>query len=165
MEPSAKRRQQLNAAAARWRANHRKSSTTYAQKTDYAAQRRWAKNNIDKIRKYTREAYWRNPEKHRAKRREQNRLAFLADPEGVRATRRRYYRTMMEKRVGRPRPSSCEICHTPFKKQPHADHDHKTGHYRGWVCNRCNSVLGLVKDDVDVLRLLALWIKNSGLGD
>lgn len=47
----------------------------------------------------------------------------------------------------------CAICGTvdPGKTNWHADHDHKTGQKRGVLCHKCNTGLGLLKDDVDVL--------------
>ncbi len=40
------------------------------------------------------------------------------------------------------------------------DHDHKTGKIRGLLCNRCNRVLGMVKDDLNILTEM-----KSYLGD
>jgi hypothetical protein len=155
-----RRRAQINAAAARWRAKNPKASTLYARKTKYAAQKRWAAKNPEKVRKYVHAWYWRNPEKRRERQREINRAKRLADPVSVRSEKRRYYRAMMERRVGRPRPSKCELCDRPFTKQPHADHDHKTGTYRGWICGGCNSVLGIVHDNPALLRKMAKWVKH-----
>lgn len=33
-----------------------------------------------------------------------------------------------------------------------ADHDHKTGHIRGLLCHRCNTAIGLLRDDLALLR-------------
>lgn len=42
-----------------------------------------------------------------------------------------------------PKPSMCELC---AKEKPKCmDHDHNTGKFRGWLCNRCNTVLGFVE--------------------
>lgn len=40
---------------------------------------------------------------------------------------------------------ACGICGR-FFDQLVLDHDHKTGHIRGWLCNRCNLVLGALED-------------------
>ncbi|MBI1316395.1 hypothetical protein GC167_05985 [bacterium] len=40
----------------------------------------------------------------------------------------------------RPVPLSCEICDAESKLM--LDHDHCTGKVRGWLCNRCNSIIG-----------------------
>jgi hypothetical protein len=47
----------------------------------------------------------------------------------------------------------CAICGTTDsgKMDWHADHDHETGQKRGLLCHKCNTGIGLLKDDVDVL--------------
>lgn len=48
---------------------------------------------------------------------------------------------------------SCAICCT-IDSGPmdfHADHDHKTGKKRGVLCQKCNTGLGLLKDDIEIL--------------
>lgn len=48
----------------------------------------------------------------------------------------------------------CEIC----KREPHrwlvVDHCHKTLKIRGLICERCNTALGLLQDNVD-------WLENA----
>lgn len=46
---------------------------------------------------------------------------------------------------------ACEICDKTIK-QFHVDHCHKTGKFRGILCSNCNSGIGMLKDDVNVLR-------------
>jgi hypothetical protein len=47
----------------------------------------------------------------------------------------------------------CAICETedPGATNWHADHDHETGQKRGVLCHKCNTGLGLLKDDINVL--------------
>lgn len=49
----------------------------------------------------------------------------------------------------------CRICksETPNGRGWHADHDHKTGKFRGVLCSPCNTGLGMFKDDVRLLRI------------
>lgn len=56
-------------------------------------------------------------------------------------------------------PSICEVCSSSDRKIAF-DHDHDTGDFRGWLCTNCNSALGLVNDDVEVLEKLIEYIKN-----
>lgn len=47
----------------------------------------------------------------------------------------------------------CAICRIPlaFGAKPCADHDHATGKFRGVLCARCNSGLGMFKDNIPYL--------------
>lgn len=46
-------------------------------------------------------------------------------------------------------PTNCEICNTDIKRKKGStvDHNHKTGAIRGYLCNRCNTLLGKMGDD------------------
>lgn len=47
----------------------------------------------------------------------------------------------------------CGICQqTPGIKGLAVDHCHETGHVRGLLCGRCNTAIGLMRDDPDILR-------------
>ena len=58
----------------------------------------------------------------------------------------------------RPKPKICEICGR--KGTIHFDHDHKSGKFRGWICYRCNSIIGLAKDDYKILYKILKYIKT-----
>jgi hypothetical protein len=45
----------------------------------------------------------------------------------------------------------CAICKVGSARW-HTDHNHATGKVRGILCNACNMGIGLLKDDVTVLR-------------
>lgn len=49
--------------------------------------------------------------------------------------------------------NKCAICGTedPGATNWHADHDHKTGQKRGILCQKCNTGLGLLQDDINIL--------------
>lgn len=64
-----------------------------------------------------------------------------------------------ELEAGRSRSHRCEVCYIVGKVD--FDHCHKDGHFRGWICRRCNLVLGLVKDDQTLLRNLALYLDTN----
>ena len=86
-----------------------------------------------------------------------------ADPKGqkVRVARWRAKReAKLTEIAGRPRPSVCELCHST--EYPIVfDHCHAHGHFRGWICDQCNKVLGLVKDKPDLLRAMAQYLENN----
>jgi len=41
------------------------------------------------------------------------------------------------------------------------DHCHDKGHFRGWICDRCNKTLGLVYDDIDLLKKLISYLEAT----
>lgn len=56
----------------------------------------------------------------------------------------------------RPKPDRCELC---GKIGPVVfDHCHDSGKFRGWICTSCNSALGLVKDNVQLLQSMAAYL-------
>jgi len=63
--------------------------------------------------------------------------------------------------AGRPKPEQCEICGA-FGKI-YFDHDHKTGKFRGWICPRCNWILGLAKDSKDLLNMLINYLNKNNI--
>jgi hypothetical protein len=87
----------------------------------------------------------------------------LAHPEQV-AKRKLRERANRELRyaslAGRPKPDVCDIC---FKKIGNIvyDHCHKRGHFRGFLCDRCNTVLGLMEDNDTLLVAMAAYLKHN----
>ncbi len=67
--------------------------------------------------------------------------------------------TDKEIKARRPKPKHCEVCGAMGKIC--FDHDHKTGKFRGWICQRCNLVLGFSKDNIELLNALADYVRNS----
>ena len=60
-------------------------------------------------------------------------------------------------------PENCEICGdgpTVEDTRLAIDHDHKTGLFRGFLCNRCNWALGLARDDPKILRRMVRYLVN-----
>jgi hypothetical protein len=57
----------------------------------------------------------------------------------------------------------CAICEQPCRtgKRLAVDHDHQTGHVRGLLCRTCNSGIGLLNDDPDLLRKAADYIERT----
>lgn len=59
--------------------------------------------------------------------------------------------------------NACACCKRCFQfgdKQttPHVDHCHESKAVRGILCNRCNTVLGLCKDDSELLSVLSGYL-------
>ncbi len=72
------------------------------------------------------------------------------------------WRRQKDKRATRSRPLFCECCGSSNKIC--FDHDHLTGGFRGWLCNRCNRVLGLCEDNPRLMRLLATYLEDGTHG-
>src|ERR1035438_431670 len=67
-------------------------------------------------------------------------------------------------RVDEVPASLCELCNGVPKGRSGRtcfDHDHETGEFRGWICGRCNLVLGLVKDDTELLDKMIVYLFRS----
>ena len=89
-----------------------------------------------------------------------------ADPEGQRRRSAAFKARLEAKRfgiAGRPRPSLCELCCEPALTV--WDHDHATGRFRGWLCDRCNRVLGSVKDSPALLIQMVAYLLRSTDGE
>ena len=71
------------------------------------------------------------------------------------------YLERKERKAGRKKPGVCEICKYPgiicF------DHNHKTGKFRGWICKRCNLIIGMAQDDRELLLKLIEYLENDNL--
>ncbi len=145
--------------------------------SNYEKVKEWRKNNPEKVLEQARRYRKKHPEtnkKAKGKYREKN-LDLIResdkerqaqrrkqDPEGQRI---RYERWLNKKEAelwdiaGRPRAEQCELClktvMTVF------DHCHDGGHFRGWICDRCNRVLGCVKDDVKLLQAMINYLEND----
>ncbi len=73
------------------------------------------------------------------------------------------YRYGIELDAIRPKPDRCEACNQNHPKIV-LDHCHETGAFRGWLCDPCNVVLGLVKDNPERLEQLAEHLRNPEIG-
>ena len=59
-----------------------------------------------------------------------------------------------------PRANKCEICSREGKTV--LDHCHRSNKFRGWLCNQCNTSLGMVKDRIEILhKMIEYLVKNS----
>ena len=72
-------------------------------------------------------------------------------------------RKELEQQAGRACPAGCEVCHQEYGRLDF-DHDHETGLFRGWLCRRCNLMLGHAKDSPSLLKALADYLTNNEKG-
>lgn len=56
----------------------------------------------------------------------------------------------------------CAACDTPLfdDKNTHVDHNHSTGKIRGLLCQACNLALGMVKENVETLLKLGVYLEK-----
>lgn len=111
----------------------------------------------------TSEGYFKNPQIN-----EKNKKRYFVDidKERNRDYIRKYnislqeYEKMLEEQKG-----SCKICNTEAKqsskKRLFVDHCHTTGKVRGLLCHHCNSMIGLAKDNVDILLNAVTYLKGN----
>jgi len=55
----------------------------------------------------------------------------------------------------------CKICKAPEaggRGRFHVDHNHRTGEIRGLLCHRCNTALGLAREDVSILSKMIHYL-------
>jgi hypothetical protein len=84
----------------------------------------------------------------------------LRDPERTRRQWREYKtRKLLVATKGRVKPSVCDVCGNGGKIC--FDHSHAHGNFRGWLCNRCNLILGHAKDNPEILRKLATYLEQK----
>lgn len=132
---------------------------------------------MSRMRTSTRSDRVRMSEEDRARERQKARERYYANRDLLLQKRREYYqRTLNTRRAERARvryksrgldPKSvpekkseqCDICKTPSTKMC-ADHNHATGQFRGWLCDRCNRALGLFHDDVQTVTAALSYLQR-----
>ncbi len=55
----------------------------------------------------------------------------------------------------------CGISQSKLKKKLYVDHDHDTKDIRGLLCHKCNTGLGLMKDDALILKRAIDYLGKS----
>jgi len=110
----------------------------------------------------------KNPEKKKAKQARYD--ARLSKEQKLEASRRDKVTARQKREIrlveiaGRPRPTTCDICKAKNARRKDIiafDHCHKTGKFRGWLCDRCNLVLGAAEDNPKLLREMAKYLDRT----
>jgi hypothetical protein len=59
----------------------------------------------------------------------------------------------------------CAICKKADwnRRGPYVDHDHATGKVRGILCNKCNTALAMIGDDVKILKAIGDYLKKPSI--
>lgn len=109
-------------------------------------------DNKEEIKKYNRNYYNNHPEKYNKVKSQQN------------SFKRHYkitleeYNLMFENQNGK-----CAICgrhQDELKRALAVDHNHITGNVRGLLCDSCNSGIGYLKDNVQLLQKAIDYLKK-----
>jgi len=143
----------------------------------YAVVKEWRKNNPEKVLEQARRYRAKHPETNKKSKaryrsanielvRERDRVSQdarrKADPVGQKLRYKRWrarHEDGLTEIAGRPRADICELCGAAGKTV--FDHCHAQGHFRGWICDRCNKVLGLIYDDTELLEKMKLYLENN----
>ena len=58
--------------------------------------------------------------------------------------------------------NKCAICKTsdPGATNWHADHCHYTGQQRGILCKKCNTGIGMLNDDIELVESALIYLKH-----
>jgi outer membrane phospholipase A len=59
---------------------------------------------------------------------------------------------------------SCAICNThqnEMKRSLAVDHNHETGKNRKLLCNKCNTAIGLLKEDIQIITSMISYLKEN----
>lgn len=139
----------------------------------------WAAAHPERRKAIRARWYQGNHEKALIDAREQSRRQRAANPEKTRAavvrslnrhpeTKRRialrkYGLTLADyDNLSKAQGGACSICWETPTGRLDVDHDHSTGLVRGLLCGRCNSALGLMKDDpARLTAAIAYLAKNA----
>jgi len=165
LEQLEQRRLAKNAAGRAWRADNKAyfSELTRTWREENATQARanhnaWIANNREASRAIANKWARANPEKRKAT----NAARYLTADKDKIKTKHKIWRDRRQlEQAGRPKPSHCEVCgRPPSKNGLHFDHCHETKKFRGWLCHGCNIALGGVDDSIEILVLLAKFLKK-----
>lgn len=103
-------------------------------------------------------AIWRrnNPEKHRAIYQRNNHKSNLRLRFGITIEQ---YNILVAQSDG-----LCSICREPESRDRRLslDHDHESGEIRGFLCCRCNLLLGNIKDNIKLLQGAVEYLRTRG---
>jgi len=119
-----------------------------------AAVHKYRKVHPDRVKAYKKDWAGRHPDKLREYGR-RSRLVQTCKLAGITVEQ---YERALERSGG-----FCEICgKRPEKRRISIDHGHKTGKFRGLICNRCNTILGLSDDSSTILYKCANYLLERG---
>jgi recombination endonuclease VII len=147
----------INSRGRAWRLHHPERSLAILQ--------RCKEKHAEKYRKADRLRY-ENRDVEMARKR--NKLAMrkwraanpvpIAEKQAQKANERERLRWRI---AGRPRPTQCDICGAEARGKIEFEHCHKTLVFRGWVCTRCNQIIGYSGDSPKLLMRVCDYLESA----
>lgn len=127
--------------------------------------KRWREENPERYRELTRKYAEANREKINATSRQWYEDNRQRAAETTRRNKLKRYGLTIEQFEAMlvEQQGCCLIC-TEEMDPPAVDHNHSTGEVRGLLCRPCNSALGLLRDDPEVLARAIEYLTRSSSG-
>jgi hypothetical protein len=155
----------------KWRANNPRTEAQKSKKAD--AQRKWRKDNPEVAKKLTQERYQKDPQAARARVQKWRKDHPEQWSQIQRASNlRTKYGISVEEfdALLLSQGGCCAICgssDSQMRKKKGkltgcfaVDHDHETGKVRGLLCGHCNTGLGLLRDNVEILKKALVYLSK-----
>ena len=125
--------------------------------------REYYHNNIDKYRENGKKWRKENPEKYKKAREAYKERYHEYKLQWKYKISKKDFNLLFESQNG-----VCAICGKPetrkqkgVLKRLSVDHDHETGEIRGLVCHRCNTLLGMAEDNIEILENAILYLEAT----
>ncbi len=119
--------------------------------------KRYRNKNKIKIKEYSKNYREKNVEKTKEYNKGKTVKEYMWKKAGIKDMTIERYNEMFEEQNG-----NCAICgrhEDEFKKILSVDHNHRTGEVRGLLCNKCNTAIGYLKDDINLLCSAISYLK------
>jgi hypothetical protein len=142
-----------------WRdkAHSQRRGECKACKREYVRKHHAIASNRDKKRKRERRRYHQNVQQER----ERARLKYHRNVQHItnKKFQRLYGLTLTDVEVlSQKQNNACAICRRQSYSKLCVDHNHITGNVRGLLCRQCNFALGLLRDDIDIVKSLLNYL-------
>jgi len=120
---------------------------SYCKDCQSAFTKLWRRENKDHIKEYKQKQWARMPKEKKWNRHLIQRYGITVEQ----------YMEILDKQGG-----LCKICGEPSKRlKLSVDHCHNSKKIRGLLCERCNTLLGRVKDNPVILENAAKYLRNN----